>query len=140
MRAVSVCVSQVFRALHVPVTSTDLSDILSRLVETVAEQGEDMQGYVTEIMLSLEAAVDNLDVDMKPLNKEIFMSTPNLNKELGVVMRRSPAAGIMRHSVAYHPYQHVRSTSYSLSSYARRTVIPSPATAEGRGEWRTGGL
>jgi hypothetical protein len=36
-------VEQVFRALRVPITSRMLSDILSRLVETVAEQGEDMQ-------------------------------------------------------------------------------------------------
>lgn len=36
-------VTQVFRALRVPITSRMLSDILSRLVETVAEQGEDMQ-------------------------------------------------------------------------------------------------
>jgi hypothetical protein len=35
--------AQVFRALRVPITSRMLSDILSRLVETVAEQGEDMQ-------------------------------------------------------------------------------------------------
>lgn len=35
---------QIFRALRVPITSRMLSDILSRLVETVAEQGEDMQG------------------------------------------------------------------------------------------------
>lgn len=34
---------QVFRALNVPINSRMLSDILSRLVETVAEQGEDMQ-------------------------------------------------------------------------------------------------
>ena len=39
-----------------------------------------MQGYVTEIMLTLEAAVDNLDVDMRPLCKDQFLSTPNLNK------------------------------------------------------------
>ena len=32
-----------FRALCQPLSSGDLSDILSRLVETVAEQGEDMQ-------------------------------------------------------------------------------------------------
>lgn len=38
---------QVFRALRVPITSRMLSDILSRLVETVAEQGEDMQVYDT---------------------------------------------------------------------------------------------
>ena len=37
-----VCV-QVFRALRVSLTCNDLCDILSRLVETVAEQGEDMQ-------------------------------------------------------------------------------------------------
>lgn len=35
---------QIYRALRVPITSRMLSDILSRLVETVAEQGEDMQG------------------------------------------------------------------------------------------------
>lgn len=34
---------QIFRALNVPINSRMLSDILSRLVETVAEQGEDMQ-------------------------------------------------------------------------------------------------
>ena len=60
---------QVFRALHVPLTSSDLSEILSRLEQTVAEPGEDMQGYVTEIFLTLEAAVDNLDVDIKPFMK-----------------------------------------------------------------------
>lgn len=32
-----------FRALHVSLNPNDLSDILSRLVETVAEQGDDMQ-------------------------------------------------------------------------------------------------
>lgn len=34
---------QVLRALHIRPTTQMLSDILSRLVETVAEQGEDMQ-------------------------------------------------------------------------------------------------
>ena len=42
-----------------------LSDLLGRLVETVAEQGEDMQGYVTELMLTLESAVDALDSDFR---------------------------------------------------------------------------
>lgn len=37
---------QIFRALRVPITSRMLSDILSRLVETVAEQGEDMQVWL----------------------------------------------------------------------------------------------
>lgn len=37
---------QIFRALKVPISTRMLSDILSRLVETVAEQGEDMQGEI----------------------------------------------------------------------------------------------
>lgn len=66
-----------------PINSRMLSDILSRLVETVAEQGEDMQGYVTELLLTLEAAVDSLDSDFRPLDvmKDIFKSTPNLNNK-----------------------------------------------------------
>lgn len=76
---------QIFRALNVPISSRMLSDILSRLVETVAEQGEDMQGYVTELLLTLEAAVDSLDSDFRPLEmmKDIFKSTPNLNNKEG---------------------------------------------------------
>ncbi|XP_059089513.1 protein furry-like isoform X3 [Tigriopus californicus] len=71
---------QIFRALRVPISSRMLSDILSRLVETIAEQGEDMQGYVTELILTLEAVVDALDSDIRPmdLSRDIFKSTPNL--------------------------------------------------------------
>ena len=60
-----------------------LSDILSRLIETIAEQGEDMQGYVTELFLTLEEVVEALDSDFRPmdLSKEIFKSTPNLAKD-----------------------------------------------------------
>lgn len=78
---------QIFRALNVPINSRMLSDILSRLVETVAEQGEDMQGYVTELLLTLEAAVDSLDSDFRPLDvmKDIFKSTPNLNNKEGAL-------------------------------------------------------
>ncbi|OTF78633.1 hypothetical protein BLA29_011220, partial [Euroglyphus maynei] len=53
---------QAFRALKIPINRSMLSDILSRLVETVSEQGEDMQGYVTELMLTLESAIDTLDL------------------------------------------------------------------------------
>lgn len=77
-----------------------LSDILSRLVETVAEQGEDMQGYVTELLLTLEAAVDSLESDFRPLDfmKEIFKSTPNLNNKDMVGGKRSPGAGCVHPS------------------------------------------
>ena len=72
---------QIFRALRVPISSRQLSDILSRLVETIAEQGEDMQGYVTELILTLEAVVETLDSDIRPMDRkgsDIFKSTPNL--------------------------------------------------------------
>lgn len=82
---------QIFRALNVPINSRMLSDILSRLVETVAEQGEDMQGYVTELLLTLEAAVDGLDSDFRPLDvmKDIFKSTPNLNNKEAALLSSS---------------------------------------------------
>lgn len=82
---------QIFRALNVPINSRMLSDILSRLVETVAEQGEDMQGYVTELLLTLEAAVDSLDSDFRPLDvmKDIFKSTPNLNNKEAALLGSS---------------------------------------------------
>jgi len=77
---------QIFRGLRVPITSRMLTDILSRLVETTAEQGEDMQGYVTELVLTLEASVESLETDFRPMDvvRDIFKSTPNLNnKECG---------------------------------------------------------
>lgn len=43
VRIITKIFTQVFRFLRVPITSRMLSDILSRLVETIAEQGEDMQ-------------------------------------------------------------------------------------------------
>lgn len=49
---------QVYRALKVPLVSRTLCDILSRLVETVSETGDDMQGYVTELILTLITCVD----------------------------------------------------------------------------------
>ena len=114
---------QILRALQVRPTTRMLSDILSRLVETVAEQGEDMQGYVTEIMLTLEAFVDNLDLDTRPIDfmRELFMSTPNLpndveqtfNRRCAIVapnhMLNTQQHGVQQHSVQ----QHTRSASYS---------------------------
>lgn len=128
---------QVFRALNVPINSRMLSDILSRLVETVAEQGEDMQGYVTELLLTLEAAVDSLDSDFRPLDvmKDIFKSTPNLNNKDGVNVtaggKKSPS-GIVQQTQNYiTPSGHTRSTSYSVS-YCTRKVSSSPCDKQGK--------
>ncbi|XP_052897870.1 protein furry isoform X3 [Anopheles moucheti] len=129
---------QVFRSLNVPINSRMLSDILSRLIETVAEQGEDMQGYVTELLLTLEAAVDSLDSDFRPLDvmKDIFKSTPNLNNKEGVVSgmysgsKRSGDGGIVGGSPGQSLHNatsggHTRSTSYSIS-YCSRKAANSP--------------
>lgn len=142
-----------------PVTPRMLTEILSRLVETVAEQGEDMQviyvcylcfsisslinkastsivfqGYVTEIMLTLEAAVDSLDSDFHPIDfvKELFKSTPNLNKDNRKSAPSLPA------SQSYHgqgPQSgHIRSTSYSVTFCSRKST-GSP-TAEAKGDYQ----
>uniref|UniRef100_A0A1B6DZ54 Protein furry n=1 Tax=Clastoptera arizonana TaxID=38151 RepID=A0A1B6DZ54_9HEMI len=136
---------QLFRALRVPISSRMLSDILSRLVETVAEQGEDMQGYVTELLLTLEAAVDSLESDFRPLDfmKEIFKSTPNLNNKEGhggsgsgssAGGKRSPGGGVIISGIcplASHHLNHARSTSYSVS-YCMRKATGSPANLDSK--------
>lgn len=89
------------------------------------------QGYVTEIMLTLEAAVSNLDLDMRPLMKELFFSTPNLAKE-PAGMRKSASIVPMRPAAPLH-FQHFRSTSYNLPLLQRRLVISSPPVMEAKG-------
>ncbi|XP_066533696.1 protein furry homolog-like isoform X2 [Hoplias malabaricus] len=56
---------QIFRALKQPLTASTLSDLLSRLVETVGDPGEEAQGFVIELLLTLEAGIDTLADNMK---------------------------------------------------------------------------
>ncbi|XP_030648105.1 protein furry homolog [Chanos chanos] len=51
---------QIFRALRQPLSAHAVSDLLSRLVEVVGEHGDEVQGYVMEVLLTLESVVDNL--------------------------------------------------------------------------------
>ncbi|TRY90957.1 hypothetical protein DNTS_022192 [Danionella cerebrum] len=51
---------QIFRALKQPLSAHAVSDLLSRLVEVVGEHGDEVQGYVMEILHTLESVVDNL--------------------------------------------------------------------------------
>ncbi|XP_046454255.1 protein furry-like isoform X2 [Daphnia pulex] len=124
---------QIFRGLRVPITSRMLTDILSRLVETAAEQGEDMQGYVTELVLTLEASVESLETDFRPMDvaRDIFKSTPNLNnKECGSpFLERVSGANLTRRHAFYGrthlsagnaPYSHIRSTSYTAACGDRK--------------------
>ncbi|XP_052278154.1 protein furry-like isoform X3 [Dreissena polymorpha] len=105
---------QVLRALQIRPSSQMLADILSRLVETVSEQGDDMQGYVTEIILTLEAVVDNVDLEIRPMDymRDIFMSTPNLAQNpVGSELRRG---GLMAPKQQTYQQQHTRSVSYAV--------------------------
>lgn len=76
------------------------------------------QGYVTEIILTLEAAVDNLDIEMRPMDymREIFMSTPNLAKEYTEGRKGSLMAP--RQAIPHH----ARSTSYSVTGPPHRST------------------
>uniref|UniRef100_A0A674IXH6 FRY microtubule binding protein n=1 Tax=Terrapene triunguis TaxID=2587831 RepID=A0A674IXH6_9SAUR len=56
---------QIFRALKQPLSAHALSDLLSRLVEVIGEHGDEIQGYVMEALLTLEATVDNLSDCLK---------------------------------------------------------------------------
>ncbi|NXN64985.1 FRYL protein, partial [Himantopus himantopus] len=56
---------QIFRALKQPLTASTLSDVLSRLVETVGDAGEEAQGFVIELLLTLESAIDTLAETLK---------------------------------------------------------------------------
>ncbi|XP_052797247.1 protein furry-like isoform X3 [Mya arenaria] len=111
---------QVLRALHIRPSSQMLADILSRLVETVSEQGEDMQGYVTEIILTMEAVVDNIDLDIRPIDymRDIFMSTPNLAQNPGDGRR----GVLMAPKHQPHPQQHMRSVSYAVQGVASKVA------------------
>ncbi|XP_033097375.1 protein furry homolog [Anneissia japonica] len=51
---------QMVRALSPSLNARMMSDILRRLVDTVADQAEENQGYVTEILLTLEAMIEPL--------------------------------------------------------------------------------
>ena len=90
--------------------------------------------------MTLEAAVDSLESDFRPLDfmKEIFKSTPNLNNKepVGgtavVGGKRSPGCGVgyvcSAGPLTQHLGQagHTRSTSYSVS-YCMRKASGSPA-------------
>jgi hypothetical protein len=92
-------------------------------------------------MLTLEAAVDNLDVNLRPLVKELFLSTPNLAKDPVPLQVSSPKAPAVVKSSTMAPHAqmlptlstHLRSTSYNLAAVARKAVVSSPPVLEHKG-------
>uniref|UniRef100_A0A8D3AR42 Furry homolog, like n=1 Tax=Scophthalmus maximus TaxID=52904 RepID=A0A8D3AR42_SCOMX len=95
---------QIFRALKQPLTPATLSDILSRLVETVGDPGEEAQGFVIELLLTLESVlllITSLSFHCFAANRK---STGQLNLNTGGL---------------FH-YVHTRSNSLRASLMAER--------------------
>ncbi|XP_067945247.1 protein furry homolog-like [Watersipora subatra] len=124
---------QIFRLLGVPMTTQMLSDIMSRLVEVVCENGEEMQGFVTEILQTIEKSVTTLDVGVigTDSSKDLFISTPNLKSS-----ERAPSTGMLgirkSNPGSANPgpgRSHKRSTSVSISNITKKAGAVSTASA-----------
>ncbi|XP_051521326.1 protein furry homolog [Myxocyprinus asiaticus] len=97
---------QVFRALRQPLSALAVSDLLSRLVEVVGEHGEEVQGYVMELLLTVESVVDNLAECLK--NNDLFVILSGkltLNRkstsQLDLIPGSGTASAQIRHQRSY---------------------------------------
>jgi hypothetical protein len=75
---------------------------------------------VTEIILTLEAVVDNVDLEIRPIDfmRDIFMSTPNLaQSQVGAESRRGV---LMAPKTQPYQQQHMRSISYAAQGVASK--------------------
>lgn len=138
---------QILRTLKMPLNSRTIADILSRLIETISEQGEDMQAYVNELMLTLESAVTCLDRSDSTDDGKRCRSTPILNEpgsrksappsllmQLESRVQFNPGRTIHpRDVVARH---HMRSTSVSFGEKEKKLT----SGGDDSGNCSTGGI
>uniref|UniRef100_A0A672IIV2 Furry homolog, like n=1 Tax=Salarias fasciatus TaxID=181472 RepID=A0A672IIV2_SALFA len=114
---------QIFRALKQPLTPATLSDILSRLVETVGDPGEEAQGFVIELLLTLESGIDTLADTLKNYDLLTALAqTPTRDHLLGPKFasnRKSTGQLNISSSGLYH-YVHARSNSLRASLLSER--------------------
>ena len=75
---------------------------------------------MTEIILTLEAVVDNVDLEIRPVDmmRDIFMSTPNLAQ--GLAGADSRRGGLMAPKTQPYTQQHMRSVSYAVQGVASK--------------------
>uniref|UniRef100_A0A672ZQD1 Furry homolog, like n=1 Tax=Sphaeramia orbicularis TaxID=375764 RepID=A0A672ZQD1_9TELE len=100
---------QIFRALKQPLTPETLSDILSRLVETVGDPGEEAQGFVIELLLTLESGIDTLADTVK-------------NYDLLTALSCSDFCQLNLNSGGLYHYVHARSNSLRASLMGERKL------------------
>ncbi|XP_053364005.1 protein furry homolog isoform X3 [Clarias gariepinus] len=100
---------QLFRALRQPLSALAVSDLLSRLVEVVGEHGEEVQGYVMELLLTLESVVDILAECLK-------------NNDLMTVLTRAPSPDL----------PHDGKLTMNRKSTSQLDLVPGSGTASER--------
>ncbi|KAI1888720.1 hypothetical protein AGOR_G00171640 [Albula goreensis] len=114
---------QIFRALKQPLTAATLSDLLSRLVETVGDPGEEAQGFVIELLLTLESGIDTLADTVKSYDLLSALSQPSYPDPLlgskFAANRKSTGqlnlGGGRGHHLGHAQYGHARSNSLRAS-------------------------
>ncbi|XP_068175819.1 protein furry homolog-like isoform X3 [Antennarius striatus] len=114
---------QIFRALKQPLTPALLSDILSRLVETVGDPGEEAQGFVIELLLTLESGIDTLADTVKNYDLLTALAqTPTRDHLLGPKFsaNRKSTGQLNLSSGGLFNYVHNRSNSLRASLMSER--------------------
>ncbi|TMS20828.1 Protein furry homolog-like [Larimichthys crocea] len=114
---------QIFRALKQPLTPALLSDILSRLVETVGDPGEEAQGFVIELLLTLESGIDTLADTVKNYDLLTALAqTPTRDPFLGpkFAANRKSTGQLNLNSGGLFHYVHTRSNSLRASLMGER--------------------
>ncbi|XP_014830699.1 PREDICTED: protein furry homolog-like isoform X7 [Poecilia mexicana] len=113
---------QIFRALKQPLTPATLSDILSRLVETVGDPGEEAQGFVIELLLTLESSIDTLADIIKNYNLLSALAHSARDQSLGAKLaaNRKSTGQLNLNSGGLLHYVHTRSNSLRASIIGER--------------------
>ncbi|XP_028299982.1 protein furry homolog-like isoform X11 [Gouania willdenowi] len=114
---------QIFRALKQPLTPATLSDILSRLVETVGDPGEDAQGFVIELLLTLESGIDTLADSLKDYDLLAALAqNPTRDHLLGpkFTSNRKSTGQLNLSSGGLYHHSHARSNSLRASLIGER--------------------
>ncbi|XP_056895276.1 protein furry homolog-like isoform X4 [Takifugu flavidus] len=116
---------QIFRALKQPLTSALLSDILSRLVETIGDPGEEAQGFVIELLLTLESGIDTLADAVKNYDLlSALAQTPTRDHFLGpkFAANRKSTGQLNLNSGGLFQYAHTRSNSLRTNLIGERKI------------------
>ncbi|XP_068581465.1 protein furry homolog-like isoform X1 [Cebidichthys violaceus] len=114
---------QIFRALKQPLTLATLSDILSRLVETVGDPGEEAQGFVIELLLTLESGIDTLADTVKNYDLLTALAQTSARDHLlgpKFATNRKSTGQLNLSSGGLFHYAHTRSNSLRASLMGER--------------------